>query len=96
MNNQIKIAAALFGIMARSRAYRPSEFYDTGHDKSPADRRYMEMRDRHMKERNHRLNPVDLSEREFYIKGELIMAHDKRTAQKIYAIRHKDKKRKRR
>ena len=40
------------------------------------------------RERAHRLNPVDLSEREFIIHGERIMAHDKKTAQKIYARRH--------
>lgn len=40
-------------------------------------------------ERNHRLNPVDLSEREFIINGERIMAHDKKTARKIYENRHR-------
>ena len=39
-------------------------------------------------ERAHRLNPVDLSEREFVINGEAIMAHDKKTARKIYQRRH--------
>ena len=88
--------AALLGMVAHSRAWRENDFYDTGHGTRPVDRRHTERPDRHMKERNHRLNPVDLSEREFCIKGERIMAHDKRTAQKIYAIRHKDKKRKKR
>lgn len=40
------------------------------------------------RERAHRLNPVDMSQREFIIKGEKIMAHDKKTAMKIYANRH--------
>ena len=49
----------------------------------------------YMKQRNHRLNPVDLSEREFIICGERIMAHDKKTAIKIYANHHPEiKKRK--
>jgi hypothetical protein len=48
------------------------------------------------RERVHRLNPVDLSEREFTIKGERIMAHDRKTALKIYANRHPETKKKRR
>lgn len=48
-------------------------------------------REEYLKERAHRLNPVDLSEREFIIKGERIMAHDKKTALKIYARRHSQK-----
>ena len=44
------------------------------------------------RERAHRLNPVDMSEHEFIIKGERIMAHDKKTAKKIYARRHGGKK----
>ena len=42
------------------------------------------------RERAHRLNPVDMSEHEFIIKGD--MAHDKKTAKKIYARRHSGKK----
>ena len=49
-------------------------------------------REEYLKERAHRLNPVDMSEREFIIKGERIMAHDKKTALKIYARRHSQKK----
>lgn len=49
-------------------------------------------RDEYLRERNHRLNPVDLSEREFVIKGERIMAHDRKTALKKYAIRHPESK----
>jgi hypothetical protein len=44
------------------------------------------------RDRAHRLNPVDMSQREFIIKGEKIMAHDKKTALKIYARRHSKKK----
>ena len=47
-----------------------------------------------LKERAHQLNPVDLSEREFIIKGERIMAHDRKTALKIYAKRHPETKKK--
>ena len=49
-------------------------------------------REEYLKKRAHRLNPVDLSEREFIIKGERIMAHNKKTALKIYARRHSQKK----
>ena len=41
-----------------------------------------------------RLDKVDLSEREFVIKGERILAHDKKTAIKIYNRRHNIKKKK--
>lgn len=44
------------------------------------------------RDRAHRLNPVDLSEREFIIHGEKIMAHDRKTALKIYQRRHPKKK----
>ncbi len=40
------------------------------------------------RERAHRLNPVDMSQHEFIIKGERIMAHDRKVALKIYARRH--------
>lgn len=53
-------------------------------------------REEYLRERAHRLNPVDISEREFIIKGERIMAHDKKTAMKIYANRHPETKKKRR
>ena len=46
-------------------------------------------REKYLKERAHRLNPVDLSEHEFSIHGEKIMARNKKTALKIYANRHK-------
>ena len=46
-------------------------------------------RDEYERERNHRLNPVDLSEREFTIKGERIIARNKKIAKKIYERRHK-------
>ena len=42
-----------------------------------------------------RIDKVDLSEREFIIKGEKILAHDKKTAMKIYNRRHNIKKKKR-
>jgi len=52
-------------------------------------------REEMLKERAHRLNPVDLSEREFIIKGERIMAHDRKTALKIYNRRYSEKKKRR-
>lgn len=36
----------------------------------------------------HMLNPVDLSEREFIVHGEKILARNKKTALKIYARKH--------
>lgn len=47
------------------------------------------------KKRAHRLNPVDLTEHEFVIKGETIMASSKKVAMKIYANRHPENKKKR-
>lgn len=48
------------------------------------------------KRRLHKMNPTDTSEREFMVKGERIMAHDKKTALKIYANRHPETKNKKR
>ncbi len=73
-------AALIMGAMADRR-----DIYDTPPSVSGRTR---ELLDEHRKERNHRLNPVDLSEREFIIKGEAIMARDRKTALKIYANRH--------
>ena len=41
-----------------------------------------------------RIDKLDLSEREFVIKGETIIAHDKKTAMKIYNRRHNIKRKK--
>ena len=48
------------------------------------------------KRRLHRMNPVDTTEREFNIKGERIMARDRKTALKIYANRHPETKNRKR
>lgn len=45
-----------------------------------------------LKKRAHALNPIDLTEHEFIIKGEKIMAKNKKTAMKIYANRHPESK----
>lgn len=55
----------------------------------PLTERQRKERERYLRERAHRLNPVDMSEREFIINGERIMAHDKKTARKIYKNRHR-------
>ena len=52
--------------------------------------------DEDRKRRFHSMNPTDTSEREFVVKGERIMAHDKKTALKIYANRHPEAKGKKR
>lgn len=44
------------------------------------------------RERDHKLNRVDMSQHEFIIKGEKIMAHNRKTALKIYARRHSNNK----
>ena len=49
-----------------------------------------------LKERAHKLNPVDMSVREFMVHGELIIAHNRKTALKIYTNRHPETKKKRR
>ena len=48
--------------------------------------------DEEAKKRAHRLNPVDLTEHEFVIKGEKIMASSKKVAMKIYQNRHPESK----
>lgn len=52
--------------------------------------------DEDRKRRMHKLNPIDTSQREFVIKGERIIAHDKKTALKIYANHHPEAKGKKR
>ncbi|MBQ9093227.1 MAG: hypothetical protein IJY03_04440 [Prevotella sp.] len=58
--------------------------------------RMRQQRDKHFKERAHKLYAVDQSEHEFVINGEAIMAHDRKTALKIYANRHPELKSKKR
>lgn len=48
--------------------------------------------EQHIKEYAHTLFPVNLREYEFTIKGEKIMARNKKTAKMIYALRHKEGK----
>lgn len=62
---------------------------------SPFMTRYPErsrLSDEEAKKRAHRLNPVDLTEHEFIIKGEKIMASSKKVAMKIYQNRHPESK----
>ena len=68
-------------------------FYDTGYSSRTRTRK---MTDEEKRERGRKLCPLDLSEREFTIHGERIMAHDRKTALKIYANRHHETKKKRR
>ena len=78
--------------MAAAMASGRNPYFDVGNPRmTEAQKR---KREEYLKERAHQLNPVDLSEREFIIKGERIMAHDRKTALKIYAKRHPEKKRK--
>ena len=78
--------------LAMAMAMASNPYFSLGRPAmSEAQRKRYEQEQR---DRAHRLNPVDLSEREFIIKGDRIMAHDKKTAMKIYAKRHPEKKRK--
>ena len=87
MKKNLGLLTALF--LGAAMSNRGRDLYDLPPSMSS---RTNELLDKHDKERNHRLNPVDLSEREFCIKGERIMAHDRRTALKIYANRHPETK----
>lgn len=53
-------------------------------------------REQERKERAHKLYGEDRSEREFVVNGETIMAHDRKTALKIYANRHPEAKKRKR
>jgi exonuclease III len=76
-------------MMAAATGYDP--YFSLGR---PRRERTKEQKQRWLKELGHKMNPVDLSEREFVIHGETIMAHDRKTALKIYANRHPELKRK--
>ena len=78
-------------MMAAAAGMAPG-MYDTGVGEDP----WKDESDEERKRRLHSLNPVDRSEREFIVKGERIMANDKKTALKIYANRHPEAKGKKR
>lgn len=78
-------------MMAAAGGMAPG-LYDTGIGEDP----WKNESDEERKRRMHKLNPIDTSQREFIIKGERIMAHDKKTALKIYANRHPEAKGKKR
>jgi hypothetical protein len=82
---------ALHMAMAMMAARNP--FFSNGRSTRTMSKEERECYEQEKRERAHTLNPVDLSEREFIINGERIMAHDKKTAKKIYERRHQDKKR---
>ncbi len=67
-------------------------YFSLGRSKRTMNEAERKRYEEYKRERAHRLNPVDMSEHEFIIKGERIMAHDKKTAKKIYARRHGGKK----
>lgn len=72
--------------LAGMAAVCASEYFDTG--------RRTSLFPEHQYREPPRLDKVDLSEREFVVKGEKILAHDKKTAIKIYNRRHNIKKKK--
>ena len=76
--------------MAMAMANNP--YFSLGTTKRTMSEAERKRYEEYKRERAHRLNPVDMSEHEFIIKGERIMAHDKKTAKKIYARRHSGKK----
>lgn len=69
--------------LAGMAAIGASEYFDTGRRRSPLPAQRHDLP---------RIDKVDLSEREFIVKGEKIVAHDKKTAIKIYNRRHNIKK----
>ena len=90
MNKMRKLLlGAMLGIAATGME---SKLFTTGYAEDP----WKNEDDEDRKRRLHKLNPVDQSKREFIVKGERIMAHDKKTAQKIYANRHPETKSKKR
>ena len=85
----MKKSIAMLAAMMMAAAGGGREYYDLPPSMTEEQRK---RRAQYLKERAHKLNPVDLSEREFVIKGEVIVAHDKKTAMKIYANRHPESK----
>lgn len=67
-------------------------YFSLGRSKRTMNEEERKRYEEYKRERAHRLNPVDMSKHEFIVKGERIMAHDKKTAKKIYARRHGGKK----
>ena len=81
-------------MMAGAAGMAPG-LYDSGIGEDP----WKNEDDIDRKRRLHKMNPVNMSEHEFLVRGEYIMARDRKTALKIYANRHpetKNKKRKKR
>ena len=80
-------------LAAMAVAMASNPYYDTGYSSRTRTRK---MTDEEKRARGRKLCPLDMSEREFTIHGEKIMAHDRKTALKIYALRHPETKKKRR
>lgn len=87
----VKSSALMAAMLMMAAAGGRNPYFDT-----ESRERYRQQREKHFKERAHKMYGEDRSEREFIIKGESIMAHDRKTALKIYANRHPEQKSKKR
>ena len=79
-------------VAAMLMAMASDPYFSLGRPKRSMSEAERKRYEEYKRERAHRLNPVDMSEHEFIIKGERIMARNKKTAKKIYARRHGGKK----
>lgn len=78
--------------LAMAMLTKSNPYYSMGHSKHFITEEQRKQYDNYQKEHNHRLNPVNLTEHEFIINGEKIMAKNRKTALKIYARHHQNKK----
>ena len=96
MKKSIRNAAMM--MMAAAMMGTGNEYFDTGRHRARHDP-YERETEEERRQRLRKMYGQNRQEHEFVIKGERIMARDKRTAMKIYANRHPDtggKKRKKR
>ena len=87
-----KIGKMMMATMMMAAAGMAPGVFDTGVVEDP----WKDESDEERKRRLHKLNPCDISERVFVVKGEKIMARNKKTAMKIYANRHPESKKRKR
>lgn len=88
-----KIPALMAAMLMMAAAGGGRDIFDVPR---PLTEEQKKRREQWRKERAHKLYGEDRSEREFVINGEAIMAHDRKTALKIYANRHPEQKSKKR
>ncbi len=84
--------ALMTAMMMAAAASGRNPYFETSERRE----RYRQQREKHFKERAHKMYGEDRSEHEFVIHGETILAHDRKTALKIYANRHPESKKRKR